>query len=239
MLRSRPSILFLICAFWFTTAPLSALEKASRRAHDGDDSWNVSSIDIVRYYNNCTGWVWVWSGWSAGEQVGVRFDVPCGAGWLSTTWALTFSGAPAGYGFTGTISARSGRRCTDPVVASQPFLPSLATEWTGVTWGGEPVFFEYLIDITWAAPSGFTNSTGLASDHPAAGATGPAACGTCFPSNRVSNSRYFGVGGAYCPSGTALSDGVCDIEFMMDTSTGCVVDAVTDESWGRVKSLFR
>jgi hypothetical protein len=219
-------------------APSAALEKISRPALDPADDWSVSGTGTIRYYNNCTGWVWVWSGWSAGESMGVRYSIGSCPSYLNVNWALTFSGVPAGYGFTGTIAVRGGTTCAAPVLVSQAYLPPVTSGWNATAWGGLPVPSSFLLEITWNAPAGFTNSTGLASDHPFAGPTGPTACGTCFPSTRVSHSRYFGVGGAYCPSGTTLSDGLCDIEFMMDVNVKCA-DIVVDESWGRVKSLFR
>jgi hypothetical protein len=39
-------------------APALALEKTSARVIDRED-WSASGTTSVRYYNNCTGWVWV------------------------------------------------------------------------------------------------------------------------------------------------------------------------------------
>jgi hypothetical protein len=228
--------LALVLALGVATAP--ALEKTSARLIDRDEGWNASTTGTIRYYNNCTGWVWVWSGWSPGETMGVNFDNNCGLQFLNTSWALTFSGVPSGYGFTGTIAALGGQTCASPVLGSQPYLPPVTSGWAATAWGGIPVPNNFSVLITWAAASGFTNSTGLASDHPFAGPTGPTACGTCFPSNRASQSRYYGVGGAYCPSGTTLSDGLCDIEFMIDVNVKCQI-GVEQESWGSIKNLYR
>jgi hypothetical protein len=221
-----------------SAAPAAALEKTSARMIDRADGWNASTTGTLRYYNNCTGWVWVWSGWSPGETVGVNFhgSYPW---FVNVSWALTFSGVPSGYGFTGTISVNDGDGCA-AVLGSQPYLPPVTSGWNATVWGGLPVNGNFSVNITWAAETGFTNGTGLASDHPFAGPTGPTACGTCFPSARVSNSRYYGVGGAYCPSGTTLSDGLCDIEFMIDVNVkGGFPVGVEDESWGKIKSLYR
>jgi hypothetical protein len=124
------------------------------------------------------------------------------------------------------------------VLASQPYLPPVTSTWSATTWGGVSTDGQFSVNVTWGAPSGFTNGTGMASDHPLAGPTGPAACGTCFPTTRVSNSRYYGAGGAYCPSGTTLSDGLCDVEWMIEVNVKCFF-AVEDESWGKIKSLYR
>ena len=237
MIKAAGRVVLVALLVGAMSMPAWALEKTSRRAID-NDQWSASTTGTIRYYNNCTGWVWVWSGWSPGETMGVRVDAVVSYCFLNLSWALTFSGVPAGYGFTGTIAVRDGTTCAAPVLVSQPYLPPVTSGWNATRWGGVPVPADFLVDITWGAAPGFTNGTGLASDHPFAGPTGPTACGLCFPSTRVSQSRYFGVGGTYCPSGTTLSDGLCDIEFMMDINPKCT-DVVVDESWARVKSLFR
>jgi hypothetical protein len=218
----------------------AALEKASARAIDREQEWARAGTTTIRYYNNCTGWVWVWSGWSAGETMGTDFDLPpCDFFFLNTSWALTFSGLPAGYGFTGTIQARDAGCGT--VLATQPYLPPVTSGWNATAWGGVLVPGPFSVNVIWGAPSGFTNSTGFASDHPLAGPTGPAACGTCFPTTRSVNSKYYGVNGTYCPSGTTLSDGLCDIEFMMEVEIKypCEPTGVGGRSWGGIKSLYR
>jgi hypothetical protein len=232
---------FALAATTVLATSALALEKTSARMIDRGDDWNASDTGTIRYYNICTGWVWVWSGWADGETMGTNFDTgPCDPATraLNVSWALTFSGIPSGYGFTGTISAVGGTNCAAPVLASQPYLPPVPAGWNATIWGGLPVPQNFSVLISWGAPTGFTNSTGLASDHPFAGPTGPTSCGTCFPTTRASNSRYYGVGGAYCPSGTTLSDGLCDIEWALDVNVKCTV-GVEQKSWGKVKSLFR
>jgi hypothetical protein len=228
---------FVLAATTVLTTSAFALEKTSARMIDRGDDWNASTTTgTIRYYNNCTGWVWVWSGWSPGESFGVNFDTgPCQLRALNTSWALTFSGIPSGYGYTGTIEVRDGN-CTAPLLAAQPFLPPVTSGWNATAWGGVPVSQNFAVNVIWQGPG--PNSTAFASDHPFAGPTGPTACGTCFPTTRVSNSRYYGVGGTYCPSGTTLSDGLCDIEFMMDVNVKCVV-SVEEQSWGQIKNLYK
>ena len=237
-MRQLYRILALVAMIALTT-PAAALEKTSARMIDRIDDWSASTTGTIRYYNNCTGWVWVWSGWSPGEQLGVNFDTgSCSSRLLNTSWALTFSGVPSGYGFTGTIAAMGGTTCAAAVLASQPYLPPVTNGWNATVWGGIAVPQQFSVLVTWQAPTGFTNATALASDHPFAGATGPAACGTCFPSTRTVMSRYYGIGGAYCPSGTTLSDGFCLVEFMVDVNVKCVT-SVEDLSWGRIKNTYR
>ena len=91
----------------FATSGL-ALEKTAARMSDdtraGD--WNAGTTCSVAYYNTCTGWVWVWSGYSPNDVVGVCFDNCClpNHGFVTSNWAFVWTAAPAGYGFTGTIA---------------------------------------------------------------------------------------------------------------------------------------
>jgi hypothetical protein len=139
------------------------------------------------------------------------------------------------------ISSLGGQSCVEQVLGSQPYLPAVRSGWNETAWGGVPLTEIFSVLITWGAQTGFANATGLASDHPFAGPTGPTACGTCFPTTRVSNSRYYGVGGQYCPSGTTLSDGLCDIELMLDVNIKCMFHpvGVENQSWGSIKNLYR
>lgn len=219
----------------FATSAL-ALEKTSMRMTDdrGDD-WGATNTVSIAYYNNCTGWVWVWTGWSPGNKIGVCYDAGGNTCTLNTTWALTFSPAPSGYGFTGTISVEDDCDCAGSVLAAQPYLAG-PSGWNATAWGvAVPATFS--VNITWAAPTGNTNATGIATDHPFAGPTGPTACGTCFDAARVSRSEDYGVAGAYCP-GTSVNDGLCDVEFMWSAALKCVV-SVEDASWGSIKNLYQ
>jgi hypothetical protein len=230
----RDVLLATACLALLAGSPAHALEKRSRAMdHDRNEVWSATTTVTIRYYNLCTGWIWVWSGWAPGEETGVCLNFPFNSG-LGATWALAFTPQPSGYGFTGTISVRDRCDCTGNVLASQPWLP--ISGWTAHAWN-IGVSRSFLIDIVWAAPAGFTNGSAIASDHPATGPTGPQSCGICFPSTRVVRSKYFGVGGANC-TGVPLNDYVCDVEFLVDFGLKGVVRA--DEiSWGQVKNLYR
>ena len=223
-------------------APISALEKHLSRAPEVDSpDWSASATTTIRYYNTCTGWTWTWSGWDAGDRMGFCFDVGGSGGLLSET-SMYIEGDTwyCGYGFTGTISIRDGCDCSAGVVAVQPWCPLFdGLGWQTTAWGGVPVPPTFQLRIDWAVPTGWLgNPNGLVSDHPAAGATGPPACGTCFPSSRVVRSRYFDSLGTYCPSGVALDDGVCHAEFLVEASLQGAV-GLQEESWGGIKTLYR
>ncbi|NNE44202.1 MAG: hypothetical protein HKN12_08325 [Gemmatimonadetes bacterium] len=229
-------ILATALALFVLHAPSQALEKTTRPlVYDRSDEWGVTNTVTIAYYNNCTGWVWVWSGWSPGEKVGVCYNAGSAGCSLNTTWALTFSPAPSGYGFTGTIQLETECDCTGNVLAAQPYLGG-PSGWNATAWG-VAVPSTFLVAIRFAAPTGLTNPDALASDHPFAGPTGPTACGTCFPTTRSVKTLYYGINGASCP-GVTLSDGLCDIEMMWEVAIKCAVP-VEQRSWGTIKGLFR
>jgi hypothetical protein len=222
--------------------PVDALERASRPAPDLDgDAWSAAGSCTVRYYNNCTGWVWVWSGWSPGEQIGTAFHRCCPSATLQLTNHLTFSGIGFGWGYTGTIGiyAADGNECpTGPPIAQQPWRPPLDSGWYADSWG-VLVPQDFVVLITWGGTGGgFHDVTALASDHPAVGPTGPQACGTCYPSTRAVHSYHYGFRNAPLCPGTAFHDGTCDVEFMLDAVLACPVHT-EESSWGKIKTFYR
>ena len=52
-------------------SPASALEKRAGLAVEDDRAWEAGGSVTISYYNICTGWVWIWSGWSPNDVVGV------------------------------------------------------------------------------------------------------------------------------------------------------------------------
>jgi hypothetical protein len=215
-----------------------ALEKTAMRATDIErsDQWNAQTTCSVGYYNYCTGWIWVWGGWSPFDIIGVCYNSCCDPGditALMTTWELVYTAAPAGYNFTGMIEVRPACDACIPPIAGQPFY--FYSGWNGHAWG-VPVPNSFLVTVTMgpgpALPSRF------ASDHPAAGPTGPQACGYCYPMPRTCHSFYYGTAASpFCP-GTSLTDGICCVEFVWDCALTCDI-AVEQESWSNIKALYR
>lgn len=214
-----------------------ALEKTSERMLDDvRDEWDSASTFTVAYYNYCTGWIWIWGGWSPGELTGECFDV-CPNGGLVSNWLRTRDAAPTGYGFTGTMSIRSADAncCPTGIVASQPWLPG--DGWNLYSWN-VPVPQRFIVMLQWAAPPGMTALTRLGADHPAPGPTGNAACGMCYPTTRVVHSYYYGFAGATLCPGSVINDGFCDIEWLIDVQMKCPV-GVEESSWSQIKNIYR
>jgi hypothetical protein len=108
-----------------------------------------------------------------------------------------------------------------------------------VNWGGVLVPDPFLVVITTSNPSIFNIEPEIyGSDHPAAGPTGPQACGVCYPAMRETRSFEFGtVADPLCP-GEPYFDGVCNAELIWSFSFACAVHT-DDSSWGKIKTLYR
>ncbi len=218
----------------------SALEKTAVRVGDLERSgdWGAATTCVVAYYNTCTGWVWVWGDWVGIDMVGVCYETCCSVrteSSLQTTWELVYTSSPPGRCFTGTIDiwTADDNHCPDLRLAERPFY--FYSGWNGHSWG-IPVPPEFVVTVTFG-PSANTISR-LVSDHPAAGPTGPAACGYCYQLNRLTHSYYYGRSWALLCPGEKLNDGVCDVEWLWDVAMSCEVSVETS-SWARTKALYR
>jgi len=200
----------------------------------GGNDWNASTSPCVSYYNVCQGWIWLWSGWSPGDQVGTCVEWYY-FGYPPSHWLYTASASPSGYGFTGTISLREADAncCPTTMLASQPWLPG--SGWNLFQWSTY-VPSQFIIMERWAAPTGFVAFSRIGSDHPAAGPTGVQACGLCYPLIRQTHSFYYGPAGSTLCPGSALNDGTCDVEWLV--SVACPPVSVEETTWGQIKSLY-
>ena len=226
------------------SAPAMALEKTAA-PFDGDrDAWQRGTDCTITYYNICTGWIWIWSGWSPGDQFGVSFTSCCAGGNESSvvgSWIYFGTGSPAGYGFTGTMEVydADGNGCPTgaSVYSDNMFLPT--SGWNFVDLSSSAVLVPdatFAMTYTLSATSG--DPMDIWTDHPAAGPTGPASCGSCFPATRVANSFYYGTAASPLCPGSVLNDGVCDAEFIWDVDVSCTV-SVEATTWSSVKDLYR
>lgn len=231
----------LAAAMVFATSVL-ALEKTAVR-YDGDDradSWSQDYTCSVVYYNNCTGWLYYWTGWSPGDVFGTVMDPCCQEGEIAavmTGRAMFYNGSPAGYGFTSTMGiydAPAG--CpVPPAIAEGTFLALNWDYWTTVDFGGVQVTGPYALTIECA---GAGNPIDPLSDHPAAVNPDPAQCGYCFPTSRVARSFYWGTFSSVLCPGSTFFDDVCDANLFMISDFSCGV-GVEETSWGTIKNLYR
>jgi hypothetical protein len=224
------------------------LEKTAVRIDDlerpGD--WDAATVCQIAYYNYCTGWLWAWSGWSTYDMVGVCYETCCSdpglTAELQSTREWIFSALPPGRGFTGTIDiwAADENYCPASVLASQLF--SFYSGWNQHAWEMS-VPDAFVVTVT-CGPAPFALSR-FVSDRPAAGPTGPQACGTCYQLHRLTHSYYFGTPGTMLCPGEKLNDGVCDIEWLWDVALLCDSSVGANDwygetrSWATVKGLYR
>lgn len=227
--------------------PVVALEKSVAPAPSArGDAWRATTTCTVSYYNFCTGWIWCWSAWSATDVVGACFDCSCGEPGLAATllshrvyWC---TGMPSGRGFTGTVDVWGADANLCPTGAplfSQAYLA--CSGWNAMTVGIE-VTCPFVITYTFAPTPG--TPAGIASDHPAAGPTGPEACGYCYQVNRLTRSFHYGSAAAPLCPGEPLDDGVCNAELTWEAVLGPssvvgVEENLRSRTWSRVKSLYR
>lgn len=235
---------FVLSAMLMLASSGFALEKASVRLTDDSrgDGWSSAATCNVIYYNFCTGWLWVWGGWSPNDRVGVCFDSCCPTGQqstLNTFWEVFRPGALTGYGFTGTIDVfNADANCcpTGAPLASQPFLP-LVSGWNSWLFGvNVPAKFI----VAWTNGPVPANPLRPATEHPAAGPTGPQACGYCYPNPHLTHAYYWGTPTSPLCPGATFNDGVCNSELYADCSLTCtIVIGVEENSWGSIKNLYR
>jgi hypothetical protein len=221
-----------------------ALEKATARMTDiePDGTWRGSSTCSVSYYNTCTGWIWQWNGWSPSDQLGTTFNACCPGGTAVTGAQIyAWTGSPSGYGFTGSMDLfnADGDLCpTGAALASVPLLP--VSGWNAAAFGGGsgvPVAgSNFSVVVTMG--TGSSNPVAFVTDHPAAGPTGPAACGSCFPTTRAAHSFYWGTPTTPVCPGSPLFDGICDAELFSFATMICTTP-VESSTWGQVKNLYR
>jgi hypothetical protein len=199
-----------------------ALEKRAMRFDDDDreNAWQSGCTTTIRYFNICTGWIWVWSGWLTGPNFGTVYDIE-DCPYIDYTNLLTSSlwaasDVPTGYGYTGTLelySVDSTNCLVGNPIATRPILPKFG--WNTVPWGGltPPSRFGVVYKRPDGDKSGYPE---VGTDHPAVGPTGPQGCGVCFPLSRDPRSfQWFDESG--CP-GPPFWDGVCNAELLLETT---------------------
>jgi len=218
--------------------PAGALERTAVRAdRDPAEPWDAGASCSVTYGNNCTGWIWTWGGWDDEDVVGVVFDPCCEGARLVATQHYFWTGIGIGWGYTGTIAVHAvvGDGCLGETYASYPLVPWPGVDqWTGIPPG--PVALTYRFSDSGVLPN--VNVT-IPTDHPAAGPTGPQACGLCFPSTRPIHTFYFGTSNTPLCPGSPLNDGVCDAEALFWSAQFSCALAVEPVTWGSLKNLYR
>ncbi|MBM3320743.1 MAG: hypothetical protein FJY73_08730 [Candidatus Eisenbacteria bacterium] len=205
--------------------------------HGGGGATGACSIV---YYNLCSRWLWVWSGWSPGDEIGVVFDLPLDCGklpgeeCLNTGFWWYWRYTTPGWGYTVhydvydidaaycKIGGSLGTSASQDPVERWNFHPALGTAITSDLGG---------ILATW-------DKGGLpyaGTDNNYKNAAAPGLCPGYAPGPIRS---FIWLPAAVCPT-YYFGDGMGPVQLLMDAGFDCQPTATEDASWTGVKSLFR
>jgi hypothetical protein len=219
-----------------------ALEKSSHAFDvEQSDPWRGGAMTCtISYYNICTGWVWVWSGYLPSDRTGVVFENDSPTNSIQTSSLYVWSAAPSGWGFTATVGVYDvdANDCpVDPPIESQVFKQR--SGWNSYDWTAS-VGSKWAIVVTLGP--GLGNPTAFVTDRPAGGATGPVSCGVCYPLDRPTHSFDWGPPGSPLCPGWTYDDGVCNAELWwicQAVGSGCGPVSTEGETWAQIKTLYR
>jgi hypothetical protein len=235
---------FALAVVLAAAAPGTALEKRAIRMNDLDArDWTVAGECQISYYNICTGWIWCWSGFGDDFKFGMVVENPCPSDhYLSEVTLFVCDSAPFYPGFTGTIAVHNVDENDCPVgipLESKPFFRSIR-ETTFRRFLGEGASSPTNLPSLRPCPrETLRTRLSFATDRPAAGPSGPQACGACYPVNRTTRSFMYGPSlSPICP-GSTFNDGVCDANLFWDIHFERAPTAVEQSSWGKIKTLYR
>lgn len=241
--------LVLTGVFVFATSGL-ALEASLHSISEDPDrdlGWSANVTCSILYANYCNGYVYAF------DESGFRFNDAnwgqhyqktdcCGPGEssvITSTTTYTWTGAPFGYGFTGTVSiyaATAGTKCpTGSPLASQPWAnASGQATWL---WGIDCT--KSFVQLVNTGPNGAFYS--FASDAPSVG-QGPGNMDPC-QSPTPTNSFFYGVGGINCP-GSELTASIVPNSttvslFFWSAQKVCKPVSVQESTFGQIKGLYR
>lgn len=190
------------------------------------------------YYNFCSGWIWIWSGFGAGDVIGVNYDLPTDCGKLAgETCCLTghfwyWRYTQPAYGFTvtyglydtdaqGCITGTSYGSATLDPVERWNYTAGLGCASTDV------------VALTATFDAGvlpYATTDNNASNANAAGCGGLIGTGTSLQHIAAGTTQY-------CPP-AAFADGLGYTDMAVVAFFNCGT-ATEEASWGEIKSLFQ
>jgi hypothetical protein len=209
--------------------------------------WGAQTYCTVGYYNYCAGWVYVWSGWSPSDVVGVEFNAEDCPGYggpdecrtFAFAWIYIWDSYPT-YGFT----ASAGCARQDVVHGHLGEITHLEPPhewypgWALVDLGGCHVGPNGIVIMHWdygQYPSFPTDARPLNCNP----GDGSPPCMTCpqphhtYYYGSLATGNFSGspfMAGVYFPSGN---------DWMLDVIWVCVgPTAVEPSSWGNIKSMY-
>lgn len=196
----------------------------------------------VVYYNLCSGWLWLWSGFRESDEIGVIFDLPnsCGKepGEVCTNtdiwWYWRYT-QPGRYGFYISYSMyevdENGCKVGLPIGTLNGIDPH--ERWNHMTGLGSATADRVAIVATWDSGT----LPYAATDNNASNANAAGCGGLIGTGNSV---QFVDGGGAtvYCPP-ARFTDGLGYIDLVMLARFTCETTDTETMSWGEIKSLFQ
>ncbi|MBM3319651.1 MAG: hypothetical protein FJY73_03130 [Candidatus Eisenbacteria bacterium] len=209
------------------------------------DRGAASGTCSIVYYNLCSRWLWVWSGWEPGDEVGVVFDLPADCGALpnevctNTEFWWYWRYTTPGWGYTITFNLYRVDEEGCKVGASLATIPRYDP--SGTHYPG-PLVFPEVVNLTGRVAITAMWDKGtlpyLATDNNAKNLAAPLLCPGYSPSPAHSFSCG-GMGAPYCPP-LPFEDAHGPVQILMEASFECrPVIGTAESSWSAVKTLFR
>ncbi len=199
----------------------------------------TGSCTIV-YYNTCSGWKWIWSGFRRDDAIGVIFDLPneCGkaTGEMCTNsgiwwyWRWTMPGR--GCGLYTSMYEVDATGC----LVGSPINPTIYLDpWE--RWNYTPGLGSTTADRVAIVAEWNNTAPYLATDHNVSNENAAGCGGLIGTGNTV---RFVDHDGptVYCPP-VAFADDLGYVDLIMRASFTCETTANDEASWGEIKSLFQ
>lgn len=215
--------------------PRTAVQEAIA-PHGGQGARDFCS---VVYYDYCSGWIWIYSGWAADDRAGVVFDLPTDCGFLSGAsvwnthfwWYWRYTQPNRGFSVSYDLYEVDGNGCLiEPPVGSLDHYEPVE-RWNRMDGLGSVSTSKAALVATWdsgALPYFVTDNNGK--NYAAPGACPGFAV-------RPPHTYRFGDGTTtYCPP-VYFADGWGPVQCLMDAGW----DAPTGTeaaSWSAIKKMF-
>jgi hypothetical protein len=218
--------------------PMSATNEAIAPHSSG----GATGFCSIVYYNLCAGWLWTYSGWVAGDEPGVAFDLPTDCGKLPGEtcqnthfwWYWRYTTPGWGYTITYDLYNLDANLCK-----AGASLGTLAAQDPTERWNYGVV--PGVITADWAAIVSKFDKGGLprfATDNNNMSYAAPLAC-PGFVIGPIHTFFWGGLTTQYCPP-QYFADNYGAVDCLMDAGFDCTgIIGTQDASWSGVKNLFR
>ena len=196
----------------------------------------------IIYYNLCAGWLWTWSGWAEGDELGVYFDLPTDCGKvpgedcenLGSWWYWRYTQPTYGYEVHVDLWETDAAGCKTVYVGGSTNIDPIE-RWNNFGGFGCVTSDYCALIMTWDKGTlprfcSTNNPANIAAPLACAGFVVPAIPGHTF--------YWGGLTTQYCPP-QYLADGLGPSEGFVDSGFDCAGSATENASWGEVKGLFR